>query len=58
MDRGVKKVHNFPVIKGVVFVLRKTYSDKLNEILSASQFEARNGVSDDQTNHKNLETDK
>ena len=57
MDRGVKKA-NFledqkllavPFHKGCGFCVMKqtTYSDKLNEILSSSQFEPRNGESDD-----------
>ena len=65
MDRGVKKANDFlkdqkllavPFHKGCGFSVMKqtTYSDKLNEILSSSQFEPRNGESDDLT----IRTDK
>ena len=60
MDRGVKKTKDFlkdqkllaaPFDKCCGFCVMKqtTYSDKLNEILSSSQFEPRNGESDDLT---------
>ena len=60
MDRGVKKAKDFlkdqkllavPFDKDCSFCVLKqiTYSDKLNEILSSSQFEPRNGESDDST---------
>ena len=60
MDRGVKKTNNFlkdqkllavPFDKSCgIFVMKQTtYSDKLNEILSSSQFEPRKGESDDLT---------
>ena len=60
MDRGAKKANYFlkdqkllavPFDKGCGFCVMKqtTYSDKLNEILSSSQFEPRNGESDDLT---------
>ena len=60
MYKGVKKVNDFlkdqkllavPMDKGCGFRVMKqtTYLDKLNEILSASQFEAHNEKSDDLT---------
>ena len=60
MDRVVKKANDFlkdrkllavPFDKVCDFCVMKqtTYSDKLNEILSSSQFEPRNGESDDLT---------
>ena len=60
MDRGVKKDNDFlkdqkllavPFDKGCGFSVMKqtTYSDKLNEILSSSQFEPRSGEIDDLT---------
>ena len=60
MDRWVKKGNDFlkdqkllavPFDKGCGFCVMKqtTYSDNLNEILSSSQFEPRNGESDDLT---------
>ena len=60
MDRGIKKANDLlkdqkplavPFDKGCGFCVMKqtTYSDKLNEILSSSQFKPRNGESDDLT---------
>ena len=60
MDRGVKRPDDFlkdqkllalPFDKGCSFCVMKqtTYLDKLNKILSSSQFEPCNGESDDLT---------